>query len=34
MLAGCRQDMEIMRSEIFGPVVPVNVVDDLDEAIA
>lgn len=34
VLAGCRQDMEIMRKEIFGPVLPIQVVDDLDEAIA
>lgn len=33
ILANCRQDMEIMREEIFGPVVPIHVVDDLDEAI-
>jgi lactaldehyde dehydrogenase/glycolaldehyde dehydrogenase len=34
VLAGCRQDMEIVRREIFGPVVPVIRFDDLDEAIA
>ncbi|HEY0297406.1 MAG TPA: aldehyde dehydrogenase [Bordetella sp.] len=34
VLAGCRADMEIMRKEVFGPVLPVQVVDDLDEAIA
>ncbi|MFV3411435.1 aldehyde dehydrogenase [Pseudomonas nitroreducens] len=34
VLAGCRGDMEIMRKEIFGPVLPIQVVDDLDEAIA
>ncbi|MFC3217219.1 aldehyde dehydrogenase family protein [Comamonas sp. JC664] len=34
MLAGCRADMEIMRKEIFGPVLPIQVVEDLDEAIA
>jgi lactaldehyde dehydrogenase/glycolaldehyde dehydrogenase len=34
VLANCRQDMEIMRDEIFGPVLPVNVIHDLDEAIA
>ncbi len=34
VLAGCRQEMAIMRQEIFGPVLPVQIVDDLDEAIA
>ncbi|KJJ94330.1 aldehyde dehydrogenase [Pseudomonas sp. 21] len=34
VLAGCKGDMEIMRKEIFGPVLPIQVVDDLDEAIA
>ena len=34
VLAGCRADMEIMREEIFGPVLPIQIVDDLDEAIA
>jgi lactaldehyde dehydrogenase/glycolaldehyde dehydrogenase len=34
LLAGCRQDMEIMRQEIFGPVLPVMRVSGLDEAIA
>lgn len=34
LLAGCTQDMEIMRQEIFGPVLPVMKVGDLDEAIA
>ncbi|MFB4204730.1 Lactaldehyde dehydrogenase [wastewater metagenome] len=34
VLSGCRGDMEIMRKEIFGPVLPIQVVDDLDEAIA
>jgi lactaldehyde dehydrogenase / glycolaldehyde dehydrogenase len=33
VLAGCRQDMEIVRREIFGPVVPIVTFDDLDEAI-
>jgi lactaldehyde dehydrogenase/glycolaldehyde dehydrogenase len=33
VLAGCRQDMEIIRQEIFGPVVPVVTFDDLDQAI-
>lgn len=34
LLANCRGDMEIMHKEIFGPVLPVQVVDSLDEAIA
>lgn len=34
VIAGCKGDMEIMRKEIFGPVLPIQVVDDLDEAIA
>ena len=33
VLRNCDQDSEIMRKEIFGPVVPVNVVEDIDEAI-
>ncbi|OIO01005.1 MAG: aldehyde dehydrogenase [Desulfovibrionaceae bacterium CG1_02_65_16] len=34
LLGGCNQDMEIMRKEIFGPVLPVMRVSGLDEAIA
>ncbi|BCG04445.1 aldehyde dehydrogenase (plasmid) [Paraburkholderia sp. PGU19] len=34
VLANCKGEMEIMRDEIFGPVLPVQVVKDLDEAIA
>jgi len=34
VLADCRADMEIMREEIFGPVLPIQIIDDLDEAIA
>ncbi|AIG01472.1 Lactaldehyde dehydrogenase [Pseudomonas fluorescens] len=34
VLAGGRADMAIMREEIFGPVLPIQIVDDLDEAIA
>jgi len=33
VLANCRQDMEIARKEIFGPVVPVVAFEDLDQAI-
>ncbi len=34
VIAGCTQDMEIIRKEIFGPVIPVVEFSDLDEAIA
>jgi lactaldehyde dehydrogenase/glycolaldehyde dehydrogenase len=34
VLANCRQEMEIMRQEIFGPVLPIATFNDLDEAIA
>lgn len=34
VITGCRSDMAIMRDEIFGPVLPIQIVDDLDEAIA
>jgi lactaldehyde dehydrogenase/glycolaldehyde dehydrogenase len=34
VLSGCKQEMDIVRQEIFGPVVPVVEVEDLDEAIA
>jgi lactaldehyde dehydrogenase / glycolaldehyde dehydrogenase len=34
LITGCTADMEIMRKEIFGPVLPVQVVDSLDEAVA
>ncbi len=34
VLMNCRSDMEIVRKEIFGPVLPVQAVDSLDEAIA
>lgn len=33
VLVNCRHEMEIMRAEIFGPVLPIQ-VDSLDEAIA
>jgi lactaldehyde dehydrogenase/glycolaldehyde dehydrogenase len=33
VLAGCKQDMEIVRREVFGPVIPVVRFHDLDEAI-
>ncbi|MEJ1161720.1 aldehyde dehydrogenase [Prosthecomicrobium sp. N25] len=34
VLVNCRQDMDIVQKEIFGPVLPVVTVSDLDEAIA
>jgi len=34
VVTGCKQEMEIVRREVFGPVVPVVEVNDLDEAIA
>lgn len=34
LLSGCRQDMEIIREEIFGPVLPVLKYRDIDEALA
>jgi lactaldehyde dehydrogenase/glycolaldehyde dehydrogenase len=33
VLADCRQEMDVVRKEIFGPVVPLVTVDDLDQAI-
>lgn len=33
LLANCTQDMEIIRKEIFGPVLPVIKVDSFDEAL-
>jgi lactaldehyde dehydrogenase/glycolaldehyde dehydrogenase len=34
VLADCRQEMDIMRQEIFGPVLPIATFYDLDEAIS
>lgn len=34
VLLGCTSEMDVMKEEIFGPVLPLQVVDDLDEAIA
>ncbi|MHC5348542.1 aldehyde dehydrogenase [Metapseudomonas furukawaii] len=34
LLSACRQDMEIIREESFGPILPVLKYRDLDEAIA
>jgi lactaldehyde dehydrogenase / glycolaldehyde dehydrogenase len=33
VISGCRQDMEIIRREVFGPVAPIVTFDDLDQAI-
>ena len=34
VLMGCRAEMDVMTQEIFGPVLPLQIVDDLDEALA
>lgn len=34
LLGNCRQDMEIVRKEVFGPVLPMLTFHTLDEAIA
>ncbi|MFD2252553.1 lactaldehyde dehydrogenase/glycolaldehyde dehydrogenase [Pseudochelatococcus lubricantis] len=34
LIIGARADMDIMRRETFGPVLPIQAVDSLDEAIA
>lgn len=34
VIRDCRQNMEIVQREIFGPVIPIVAVHDLDEAIA
>jgi len=34
VLTGCRQDMEIIHKEVFGPVIPIVKFDYIDEAIA
>lgn len=34
VLLGCTADMDVMRKELFGPVLPIQTVDSLDEAIA
>ncbi len=33
VVTGCKQDMEIMRKEIFGPVMPIMKVADEEEAV-
>lgn len=34
VLLGCRPGMDVMTKEVFGPVLPLQIVDDLDEALA
>lgn len=34
VLTNCRQESDIMRKEIFGPVLPISTYHDLDEAIS
>ena len=34
VVTGCRQDMDIVRNEVFGPVIPIVSFHDMDEAIA
>ena len=34
VLVGCTDTMDVMTQEIFGPVLPIRVVDSLDEALA
>ena len=34
VLLGCTSGMDVMTKEVFGPVLPMQVVDDLDEALA
>ncbi len=33
VLTNCRQDMDIIRNEVFGPVIPIVKFNDLEEAI-
>jgi lactaldehyde dehydrogenase/glycolaldehyde dehydrogenase len=33
VLANCNNSMDVMRSEIFGPVLPVEIVENIDDAI-
>lgn len=34
VVVNCRADMEIMRKEVFGPVLPIQTVDSVEEAVA
>ncbi len=33
VLFNCTDEMEVMRKEVFGPVVPIQVIDDIDQGI-
>lgn len=33
VITNCNHEMEIMREEIFGPVLPIQIVDSLEEAV-
>ena len=33
VISGCRQEMDIIRREVFGPVAPIVTFDDLDQAV-
>ena len=33
VLLGCNADMDVMTKEVFGPVLPIQVVENLDEAL-
>jgi lactaldehyde dehydrogenase/glycolaldehyde dehydrogenase len=34
VLLGCTSGMDVMKHEVFGPVLPMQIVEDLDEALA
>jgi lactaldehyde dehydrogenase / glycolaldehyde dehydrogenase len=34
VLLGCKPEMDVMTKEVFGPVLPLQVADSLDEALA
>ena len=34
VLLGCSSGMDVMTREVFGPVLPMQIVDSLDEALA
>lgn len=34
VITNCKHEMEIMRDEIFGPVLPIQIIDSLEEAIS
>ncbi|MBC7183864.1 MAG: aldehyde dehydrogenase family protein, partial [Marinobacter sp.] len=33
VLTGCNATMDVMKKEVFGPVLPFQIVEDLDEAL-